>query len=149
MQLEFAGKEELNSEFAKVYRFLTSPQELAKSIPDAEDVKVISAEELEAKVKVKIAVISSSFKVRMKIITNAQDYVNVMASSSGAGSNVLISTQFKLIPRQKGTLVEWKADATLNGLIAGLGSSTLKVFAERYIKQVIENIHRLLDEAQP
>jgi len=57
LQLEFTGKEELNSEIARVYRFLTSPQELAKSIPDAEDVKVTSANEIEAKVKVKIAVI--------------------------------------------------------------------------------------------
>jgi carbon monoxide dehydrogenase subunit G len=146
LQLEFTGKEELNSEIARVYRFLTSPQELAKSIPDAEDVKVTSANEIEAKVKVKIAVISSSLKVRMKIASNQQDNVIVTASSSGAGSNVEISTNFKLIPQQNGTLVEWKADASVNGLIAGLGSSTLKAFAERYIKQVIENIHKILDD---
>jgi carbon monoxide dehydrogenase subunit G len=146
LQLEFTGKEELNSEIARVYRFLTSPQELAKSIPDAEDVKVTSANEIEAKVKVKIAVISSSLKVRMKIASNQQDNVIVTASSSGAGSNVEISTNFKLIPQQNGTLVEWKADARVNGLIAGLGSSTLKAFAERYIKQVIENIHKILDD---
>lgn len=146
MQLEFTGKEELNSEIARVYRFLTSPQELAKSIPDAEDVKVTSANEIEAKVKVKIAVISSSLKVRMKIASNQQDNVIVTASSSGAGSNVEISTNFKLIPQQNGTLIEWKADARVNGLIAGLGSSTLKAFAERYIKQVIENIHKILDD---
>jgi len=146
LQLEFTGKEELNSEIARVYRFLTSPQELAKSIPDAEDVKVTSANEIEAKVKVKIAVISSSLKVRMKIASNQQDNVIVTASSSGAGSNVEISTNFKLIPQQNGTLIEWKADARVNGLIAGLGSSTLKAFAERYIKQVIENIHKILDD---
>ncbi len=148
MQLEFSGKEELNSEPAMVYRFLTSPQDLAKSIPDAEEVNVISKDEIQAKVKVKIAVISSTLKVRMKIISNQQDNVNVVASSSGAGSKVEISTKFKLIPKQNGTSVEWRADAKLSGLIAGLGSSTLKVFAERYIRQVVENIHRLLDSNQ-
>jgi len=149
MQLEFSGKEEFNSEPARIHKFLTTPQDLAKSIPDAEEVNIISSDEFEAKVRVKIAVISSSFKVRMRISSDSQNSIKIRASSSGAASNVEISTLFNLTPKQKVTQVEWKADARLTGLIAGLGSSTLKVFAERYIKQVVENIHLFLQRPRP
>ncbi|MEM0118341.1 MAG: SRPBCC domain-containing protein [Conexivisphaerales archaeon] len=146
MQLEFTGKEEVKSPLPLTSKFLSTPEDLAKSIPEAEEVKVLSEDEFEAKVKVKISVISSTMKVRMKVLKSDGNTINLHATSSGTGSSVEIKTQFNLSATNSHTSINWKADVSISGLIAGLGSSTLKVFAEKYIRQIVANLHEQLEK---
>lgn len=145
MKLNFSGEEKINSDPLTSSRLLTDISVIAKTIPDAEEVRIISSNQLEAKVKVRIAVISASLLIRMMIMKDAEDSISLQTTAKGAGSSIEIKSSFKIIPSDSNTIVNWSADAEISGLIAGLGSQTLKLFADKYIKQIIQNIHSVVE----
>lgn len=145
MKLNFSGEEKINSDPLTSTRLLTDINVIAKTIPDAEEVKIISSNQLEAKVKVRIAMISASLLIRMMIMKDAEDSISLQTTAKGAGSSIEIKSSFKIVPSDSNTIVNWSADAEISGLIAGLGSQTLKLFADKYIKQIIQNIHSVIE----
>ena len=147
MQLHLDGFISIKADRMKIYALLTDPNFIAKTLPDAEDVKVLDGSNLEAKMKLKVAVVSSTMKIRMNINrTEPNSKAAMVAEGIGSGSNLKITSLFEL-KGEGPTTMSWSADAEITGVMAGLGSSLLKGFASKKISEIFSGITKAVEES--
>ena len=147
MQIHLDGTNVMNAPRERVFSLLTDPNFLAKTLPDAEDVRVLDSASLEAKLKLRIAVVSSSLKVKMTVAEKTPTTgATLLAEGSGSGSTMKIKSTF-LLSGEKPTTMNWTADAEIGGVMAGLGSSLLKGFATKKVAEIFAGITRSIEES--
>ncbi len=116
---------------------------MARALPDAEDVKVIDNDTAEATVKLKLAVVSTRLRMRVKISgRRPPSHAELSAEGSGSGNRVKISSTFDLekAGTEHRTKMTWSANAEINGLMAGIGSMMLKGFAVKRMDEMFDAI---------
>lgn len=146
MQLHLEGSVTINASPPKVFGLLTDPSFLAKTLPDSEDVRVIDGSTLEAKIRVKVAVVSNTLKVKMTVAEReAPVKAKLLVEGSGSGSSMKISSTFTLTG-ESSTKMGWTADADITGLIAGLGSTLLRSFAAKKVEEIFGGITRAIEQ---
>ncbi len=149
MQIHLDGSNKLNAPRESVYSKLTDPSFLAKTIPDAEDVHVLDSNSLEAKLKLRIAVVSSTLKMKMTVADREPTTkASLLAEGTGSGSNIKIASTFTL-EGDTSTTMKWSADAEITGVMAGLGSSLLKGFATKRVAEIFEGITKAIEGSAP
>ncbi len=147
MQLHLEGSNSISSGKEKVFALLTDPNFLAKSLPEAEDVKVLDSESLEAKLKLRVALVSSSLRMKMTVSGKGPPSKAVLlADGSGSGSSIKIKSTFSL-EGDSPTVMRWSADVEITGVMAGLGSSLLKGFATKKVAEIFEGITRAIESS--
>jgi uncharacterized protein len=130
-----------------VYGLLTDPNFLAKTLPDAEDVRVLGPDSLEAKLKLRVAVVSSTMKVKMTVAgKEPPQKATLLAEGTGSGSSMKISSVFTL-EGSSPTKMSWTADAEITGVMAGLGSSLLRGFATKKVAEIFDGITKAVEAA--
>ncbi|HEV2226522.1 MAG TPA: SRPBCC domain-containing protein [Nitrososphaerales archaeon] len=145
MQLHLSGSSPINADRETVYSRLTDTKFIARSLPDTEEVNVIDAKTIDAKLKVKVAVVTSTLKLRMSIAeTSPPSKAKLVADATGSGSHMTISSTFELAGTHPTTL-SWSADAEITGVMAGLGSSILKGFAMKKVSEIFEGITKAVE----
>jgi carbon monoxide dehydrogenase subunit G len=145
MLLHLDGSNSMNAPREKVFALLTDPNFLARTLPDAEDVRVIDGDSLEAKLKLRIAVVSSTLKMRMTVAERTPpSMATLLAEGTGSGSSMKITSVFTLdgdLP----TKMAWSADAEITGVMAGLGSTLLKGFATKKVAEIFGGITQAVE----
>jgi uncharacterized protein len=144
MQLHLEGSNTINSSRQRVYALLTDPTFIGKTLPDAEDVKVIDASSLEAKMKFRIAVVYATMKMKMTVDRAPPSRATLVAEGTGSGSSLRISSVFDL-SGDSPTTMSWKADADITGVMAGIGSSLLKGFATKKVAEIFSGITKAVE----
>ncbi len=145
MQVHLEGSNPMKASRATVFNLLTDPNFLAKTLPDAEDVHVLDGSSLEAKLKFRVAVVSSKLKVKMTVTQKeAPSKATLVAEGSGSGSNMKITSVFTL-EGENPTTMKWSADADIGGVMAGLGSTVLRGFATKKVGEIFEGITRAVE----
>jgi len=147
MQLHLEGSNSIDAQRDRVYSLLTDANFVAKTLPDAEDVRVLDASNLEAKIKLRIAVVSAKIAMKMTISkTEPPSAATLVAEGSGSGSTMKITSVFSL-SGDTPTTMAWNADAEIGGVMAGIGSALLKGFATRKVAEIFEGITKAIDGA--
>ena len=145
MRLHLEGSNTMNAPLEKVYSLLTDPGFMAKSIPDAEDVRVLDGSTLEAKMKLRVAVVSSTIKTKMTISKVAPPTkAQLVAEGTGSGSSLKIASVFDLSGGSP-TTMKWAADADIGGVMAGIGSALLKGFATKRVEEIFAGLTRAVE----
>jgi uncharacterized protein len=145
MQLHLEGSNSINSPREKVYSLLTDPNFIARTLPDAEEVRVIDGSSLEAKIKLRIAVVSAALKMKMTISkTEPPAKAALNAEGAGSGSNMKIASRFDLTGDSP-TTMSWSADAEITGVMAGIGSTLLKGFATKKVAEIFSGITKAIE----
>lgn len=142
MQLHLEGSTELKVDLDTAYNRLTNLEIMTKALPDAEDVKVIDSDIAEATIKLRIALVSTRVKMKVKISgKRPPSHAELSAEGSGSGSHIKIFSTFDLEkgPEQS-TKMTWSADAEITGLMAGIGSTMLRGFAEKRVAEIFDAI---------
>jgi len=146
LQLHFDGSTFVAASKQRVYRLLTDPNFIARNLPDAEDIHVIDASSLEGKLKVRIAIVSSKLNVKMSIIDQEPPTkATLVANGSGSGSKVEIRSNFTLEGNGE-TTIGWSADADIDGVMAGIGSTLLKGYATKKVSEIFAGITKAIEE---
>jgi carbon monoxide dehydrogenase subunit G len=141
MHLHLEGSSELKVDRETAYNRLTSLDVMTKSLPDAEDVKIIDAETAEATIKLRLALVSARLRMRVKILNKKPpSHAELSAEGSGTGSHVKINSTFDLAESGKTTGLIWSADADITGIMAGIGSTMLKGFAQKRVAEIFQTI---------
>ena len=148
MQLRLTGSTAINAKRERVFQLLTDPNFIATTLPDAVEVAVPDGENLEAKMRVKVALISISIKVRLKITDRVPPFsARLLAEGSGSGSKLKIISTFSLEGDGMTTRMSWVADAEITGLMAGIGSLVLRGFAEKKVGEIFAGITKGIEGA--
>jgi len=149
MQLHLEGSEDLNLPRERVFRLLTDSSFIAKSLPDAQDAKVIDESNIEAKLKIRMTFLTTHMAVKVKIADVVPPgHARLYVEGSGSGSNMKITSDFDL-EGETATKMKWAADAEITGVMAGIGSSIIKGFAEKKVKEVFAGIKNAMVQAGP
>ncbi|HMD78534.1 MAG TPA: carbon monoxide dehydrogenase subunit G [Nitrososphaerales archaeon] len=147
MQLHLDGSNQIKAHREKVFSMLTDSRFLASTIPDAEEVRVIDGDTLEAKLKLKVAIVSSTMRMKMTITgREPPSKATLVAEGTGSGSNLRVTSVFTL-ENDMPTKLTWSADAEISGVIAGLGSTLLKGFATKKVAEIFDGITRNMEAA--
>jgi carbon monoxide dehydrogenase subunit G len=147
MQLHLEGAENLTLPRERVFQLLTDSSFIAKSLPDAQETKVIDDSSLEAKMKIGISFLTTNMNVKMKIVDKVPpQHARLQVEGTGSGSSMKITSDFDL-EGDAGTKMKWVADAEITGVMAGIGSSILKGFAEKKVKEIFEGIKKAMEQA--
>jgi uncharacterized protein len=147
MELHLEGSNSMNSSREKVFSLLTDPNFIARTLPDAEDVQVLDDSSLQARMKLKIAVVSSALKMKMTISrTSPPSKATLVIEGTGSGSNLKIISVFEL-SGDAPTTMSWTADAEISGVMAGLGSTLLKGFATKKVAEIFTGITKAVEAA--
>jgi carbon monoxide dehydrogenase subunit G len=147
LELHLSGSVSIDAPRQTVFERLTDVGFLAKSLPDSEEVRVMDASTIEAKMKLKVSVVSSTHKFRLTVAAReppAKAALNV--EGSGSGSSLKISSSFNLVGDSP-TRMDWTADAEVGGIIAGLGSTLLKSFASKKVDEIFAGITKAIEQA--
>lgn len=145
MEIHLEGSVDIKADSSKVFELLTDPRFIAGTLPDAENVVVVDENNVEAKVKVKISLISTSLKVKLRIgDKKAPAHAMLYAEGTGGGSSLRITSAFDL-EGDGATTIRWVADAQVTGLMAGLGSTLLQGFSEKKVSEIFEGITKAIE----
>ena len=148
MQLHLDGSTIINAKRERVFQLLTDPKFIATTLPDAVEVAVLDRDSLEARMKVKVALISSNVKVTLRVADRVPpSRARLLVEGSGSGSNLKISSTFSLEGDGSTTRMSWVADAEITGLMAGLGSIVLRGFAEKKVGEIFAGITKGIEGA--
>lgn len=151
MQLHLEGSNSVGAPRERVYAMLTDSSFIGKSIPDSEEVRVVDADTVEAKIKVRVAIVSAALKARLTISERTPPSgASLSADATGSGSSIKISSRFSLAEEGPGkTKIDWKADVDVGGVMAGIGSSLLRGFATKRVADIFGGITKSIEGASP
>lgn len=135
----FSGSKE------QVWDMLQDPQILKLALPGTKSLDMVSDDEYEAAMEVKIGPVSGLFTGKVKI-SNKDLYkkfdISVEgkgASGFGKGSGVV-----HLTPQDGGTFMTYDMDLTVGGKIAGVGQRLIDNVAKSLSKQALESLDNSL-----
>lgn len=145
--MHFEGTEPIKTSQQKVWEFITSPETLAKCLPDVENLESIDATQFKVGVKVGISFI----KAKMNLTVQFSDlkppsHAKITVRGSGTGSTIDVEATIDLSPSQEGTALAWKADAQVGGTIAGVGSRLIGGVSEKKTAEFFQCIKGQLEQ---
>jgi len=147
MRLHLEGAEDLALPRERVFQLLTDSSFIAKSLPDAQETKVIDDSHLEARMKIGISFLTTNMNVKMALVDKVPpQHARLLVEGTGSGSNMKITSDFDL-EGENPTKMKWAADADITGVMAGIGSSILKGFSEKKVKEIFEGIKQAMEKA--
>ena len=134
--MEIAGSIDIKASRDTVGALLSNPEKVVECVPGIQSYE-LSGNEFKSKIKVKIGMISGTFKVEGKIeeIKKNEEY-RVFLKGRSMGNSFDATADISLSDAGEGvTRLDYRANAKLSGMLAALG------------KGIVENVTKtLLDE---
>jgi hypothetical protein len=134
-----------------VWRVLTDPEVLARTIPGCGTLQRTGDDAYRMDVTVGVGAIRGTYagEVRLSDQRPPSSYV-MHASGAGAPGNVRAKVAIELSPSDEGTTLAWSADAVVGGPVAGVGQRMITGVAKRMAGQFFTAIDaELTGAAEP
>ncbi|MGY1733836.1 carbon monoxide dehydrogenase subunit G [Geodermatophilus sp. SYSU D01045] len=134
----------------EVWRVVTDPAVLARTIPGCESLQRTGEDEYRMDVSVGVGAIRGTYAGEVRL-TDQQPHSSYVMHASGAGApgNVRAKVDIALEPHEEGTTLSWSADAVVGGPVAGVGQRMITGVAKRMAGQFFAAIDRELTEGAP
>ena len=145
--MHFDGVFAVSAPRERVFGVISDPDQVAKCIPDLRRLDVKSADEFDAIVGIRVAVISGELSLRFRTVEKKPpSRAKLVAHGMGLGSAVDLEMVTELADEVGGgTSMKWTADATVSGKIASLGQGLMKSQAEKIIRQLFDCLRSKLE----
>ncbi len=147
--MHFEGSLALKAAREKVFDFLMDPNSVSKCIPGFQKILWMddSGTFFNAEVKVGISFIKGTFTFKMSILDKVEpSHGKLKAHGMGMGSAVDLDTSFDLLNEDGGTKMNWKADATVSGNLASVGSRMMEDVAQKQVSQLFDCVRQQLEK---
>ena len=145
--MHFEGTTLIAAPRDRVYAFLMDPDQVGPCGPGVESIEVVDATHYKAHAKVGIGFISARFLVNMEVAEQEPPVRAVMkAHGQAPGSMVDATAEMRLSDDGDGaTRMDWEADVTISGAIAGVGARLIEGTANKMIAQSFDCIRTRLE----
>lgn len=139
MAIKFSGEFETKKTPDEVYDFLTDPKKFAPLLPDFQGMSVEDATHFTVKVKVGVAYIQGTAKVKMELAQAERPRrAQYQGQGTVAGGNASLTAGFDLSSVGRGTKVVWQGEAQIFGRLTSLAGGLLEPVTKK-------NVHKLID----
>ena len=141
--MEFSGSEIIKAPREKVFDFLTDPKNFSSGIPDIKKIEIISPEKFKVVAKLGISFLRGTFTIDFDVVEKERpSHTRLKGHGTGVGSAVDLDIVVDLEEQDSNTIMKWKADAKVSGMLASLGQRMLGSVAEKIVREIFENIHK-------
>ncbi|HXW36389.1 MAG TPA: SRPBCC domain-containing protein [Nitrososphaerales archaeon] len=144
--MKFEGTIESKASRQKFYRFVTDPPSVISILPDVEESKVKDRDHFSVKSKVGLSYVKGSVSMNFEVVEKRQDeFAKLVGHGQGLQSSVDMAMEITLEDKGKGSLARWKTEANVGGLLASVGARLLGGAADKYVKQITENLKKKVE----
>ena len=124
----------------RVFELLTTPDVIASALPAVRGHRVVDAEHWEAKVKPPLP-LAPAVTIRFEVLERRPpEHAALHAHGGGAD----VTSRFDLAEADGGTLMRWRTDLHLTGLLAHVGGPGLQAVAVRQAARTLDAVERAL-----
>jgi carbon monoxide dehydrogenase subunit G len=124
----------------RVFELLTSPDVIASALPAVRGHRVVDADHWEAKVKPPLP-LAPSVTIRFEVLERRPpEHAALHAHGGGAD----VTSRFDLAEEGGETVMRWRTDLHLTGLLARVGGPGLHAVAERQAARTLDAVERAL-----
>ncbi|HZQ16920.1 MAG TPA: SRPBCC domain-containing protein [Gaiellaceae bacterium] len=124
----------------RVFELLTSPDVIASALPAVRGHRVVDADHWEAKVKPPLP-LAPAVTIRFEVLERRPpEHAALHAHGGGAD----VTSRFDLAADDGATVMRWRTDLHLTGLLAHLGGHGLHAIAERQAARTLDAVERAL-----
>ena len=142
---QFKGSETVTASRQVVWDFITDPQKVGGCIPDLKSMHVIDTDHFDAEVKVGMGILRGTMKVKYEVTSkDPPSKITMKMDGSGLGSKALINAAVELKEVPQGTQLDWVADVTVSGTLAGLGARYLNDIAFKTVSDLFSCVKEKL-----
>ncbi|MGA2400719.1 MAG: SRPBCC domain-containing protein [Syntrophobacteraceae bacterium] len=150
-EVYFEGETTIEAPSEKVWGYISDPRNGVEYIPKVKKLEVISETDFNATVGVIMGGIIGNFELRFQIAENTPlGHAKIKAAGRGIKSTVQFESDIDLSDTTEGkTLMKWKADVGVGGLIAGVGQRLLRMAANKMTKEIFERLKSNMESQIP
>lgn len=124
----------------RVFELLTSPDVIASALPAVRSHRVVDADHWEAKVKPPIP-LAPAVTIRFEVLERRPpEHAALHAHGGGAD----VTSRFDLVEAGEATVMRWRTELHLTGLLAHVGGPGLHAVAERQAARTLDAVERAL-----
>lgn len=124
----------------RVFALLTDPDVVASAIPAVRGHEVTDADHWQAKVKPPFP-LAPSITIRFEVLQRREpEHAELHAQGGGAD----VRSTFDLASEGAGTLMHWRTEIALTGLLAHVGGPGLHALAERQANRTLDAVEAAL-----
>lgn len=134
---------------AQVWDFISKPEEIAKCLPDLQNLEVKDSKTFAVTVKVGIAFVRGSFKFDFTLLDQKPpSHSKFEAMGKGAGVSVRLMASMDLNEVDAWTTeLAWKTDAELGGLLGEISPSLIQSSTSKFTQQFFDCVKAKLESA--
>ena len=141
--MKLSGEATINASVDRVYAALNDPAVLVRTIPGCQRLEQTGPDTFKATVLAGVASIKGTFDGDVKLSDQQPpDSMTLHASGAGAPGTVSAIARVTLTPSDGGTLLRYEADATIGGVIGGVGQRMLTGVAKRTANEFFAAVER-------
>lgn len=134
------GERRFDAPPQRVYELLTDPEVIASAIPAVQGHEVIDVDHWQAKVKPPLR-FAPGVTIRFEVLDRRPpEHARLHAHGGGAD----VTSTFDLVADEGGTLMRWRTDLELAGLLARFAGHGLDGIAERQAVRTLDAVERRL-----
>jgi uncharacterized protein len=144
--MKLSGDAVLTAPVADVYAALNDPAVLVRTIPGCQRLEMVGADSYRASVLAGVASIKGTFDGEVRLSDQSPpNSFTLHASGAGAPGTVTAVARVSLAPHDAGgTLLRYDADATIGGVIGGVGQRMLAGVARKTAEEFFAAVDRTL-----
>ncbi len=149
--MKVSGEATLNARVDEVYAALNDPAILVRTIPGCQRLEQVGSDSYKATVTAGVASIKGTFDGDVRLTgQNPPHSFTLHASGAGAPGTVSAVAQVALSPGDGGTtLLRYDADATIGGVIGGVGQRMITGVAKKTAAEFFAAVDRELTGVVP
>ena len=148
--MKLSGEATINASVDRVYAALNDPAVLVRTIPGCQRLEQTGPDTFKATVLAGVASIKGTFDGDVKLSDQQPpDSMTLHASGAGAPGTVSAIARVTLTPSDGGTLLRYEAEATIGGVIGGVGQRMLTGVAKKTANEFFAAVERDLTTPAP
>ncbi|MDG7027354.1 MAG: SRPBCC family protein [Nitrososphaerota archaeon] len=139
--MRYEGKVEFDAGRAKVYSFITNPASIVTIVPDVVESKVVDGDHFTVKAKAGVGPIRGTIDFAFAIAEKEEGRrATLVGKGKGMQSTIDLTMKMEMEDAQDGCVAKWVAEAQVGGTMAGIGARLIGGIAEKYVRQVTDNL---------
>lgn len=148
--MDFSGQEHIKAPRAKVWAFVTDPNQIAQCAPGLEDdgVQIVDDDNFKVSVRAGVGMIRANFTFDCQWIERTEpERAVVRASGQASGSSVTMEATMDLADGDEPdtTIMNWSSTAQISGRLAGVGGRLINPVANRMTTEIFDCIRQKLE----
>lgn len=146
--MQIDGEEKFDQDITEVWAALHDTDMLSKAIPGCKSMRSTGGNNYAVAVVLGVAAVKGEYEGKVKVIdVKAPVHYQIEGEGSGKPGFVKLKMDVQLERHANGTLMKWKCDSEVGGLIASIGGRVLSGISKFMAKQFFKSFKSEIEKS--